>query len=161
MLELIGIVWDDVQAHIETLRQPEYKAVAERISAIFTGAGYMYHVDLEPHSEVQKALAAPVTQIATFYFDDEPPEEYSDTLKAFQEAALKESEGPAALAVGITYEEVEHEDVKGKAAILLYGWNDIKAHEAFRSSSAYREHGMKLAEGVVHEHAHHMALRTV
>ncbi|USW53623.1 hypothetical protein Slin15195_G069420 [Septoria linicola] len=156
------IIWDSMEAHISTLRQPDYKAVAESISSIFTGAGYMYHVDLEPHDEVQRAMDAPVMEIALFNFDHEPPGGCLEIFQAFRKAAGKESGAtPIASAVGITHEEVEFGDIKGNAVVLVVGWESIEAHQAFRDSGTYKKYMPQLMKEVEKVQIHHVALRKV
>lgn len=107
-------------------------------------------------------MAAPVTEIATFYFNDEPPEGYLDQFQDFLQAASKESgTRPIASAVGQTHEEVEYEDVKGNAVVLLVGWESIEAHQAFRDCRTYHEYMPKLRDGMEKLHVHHVALRKV
>lgn len=122
----------------------------------------MHHTDFEPHEQVQKAMTAPVTEIATFYFDDEPPDGYVVQFQNFLKAASRETKArPIASAVGVTHEEVEQDDVKGNAVVLMVGWESIEAHEAFRDSQTYHEYMPKLMQGVEKVHVHHVALRSV
>ncbi|EME42047.1 hypothetical protein DOTSEDRAFT_72969 [Dothistroma septosporum NZE10] len=161
--ELVAMItWDSVEAHIATLKRPDYKAVAESISTIFSGPGYMHHTDFEPYDQLAKAVSCPITEIATFYFDDEPPDGYLKRFRKFCEAAMKE-EGPRPLAAaaGITHEEVEHEDVKGNAVVFVAGWNSIEAHGRFRESEVFRKHMPGLMDGAEKSQTVHISFRKV
>ncbi|UJO22091.1 uncharacterized protein CLAFUR5_09225 [Fulvia fulva] len=161
--ELVAVItWDNIEAHIATLRRPDYKAVAERISTIFSGPGYMHHIDFEPYEQLAKAMTASMTEIATFYFDDEPPDGYLDRFHQFCEAAAKEDGArPLAAAAGITHEEVEYEDIKGNAAVFVAGWESIEAHMAFQGGKVFKEHMPGLMDGVEKVQMHHVSFRKV
>jgi hypothetical protein len=125
----------------------------------------MYHIDFEPHEQVQKAMAAPVTEIATFYFDDEPPDGYVGRCQDFLGAARSsEEEGgarPVACAVGVTHEKIEFEDVRGNAVVLMVGWESLEGHRALRDRRVYEEYMPELGIGGGVQHVHHVALRKV
>jgi hypothetical protein len=75
------------------------------------------------------ALSAPVTELATFYFEGAPPKDHLEGVHKFRQLAEeKKWEGYLGSAAGITYEEVEREGVKGKAAVLAIGWTSVDAH---------------------------------
>jgi hypothetical protein len=77
-------------------------------------------------------------QLATFYFDGSPPSSYIDDVAKFDKE-LQKADGYLGYAVGITHETVEHEGVKGKAAVLAIGWNSVDAHMAFRETQAFKD----------------------
>ena len=72
------------------------------------------------------------------YFDGGPPEDYLDTLASLRPLTEK-LDGMVASAAGITYEELEYEGVKGKAVVLVAGWESVEAHAAFKETAAYKE----------------------
>lgn len=112
-----------------------YKPFLQRFLSITGGPPTLFHADLEPAGDVLKAFNAPVTEFATFYFGSEPPEGYLDGVHKFREAADKQNvDGLHASAVGLTYEEIEREGVKGKGAVLVVGYVELKSsrHRACR-----------------------------
>lgn len=100
----------------------------------------MHHVDLLPDDEYQNALLAPVTETVTVYFEGGPPEGYLDDLQKFAKAAFDLADsGLKAFAAGITYEDLEIDEIKGKAGIVFIGWESIEKHKAFRETEAFKE----------------------
>ncbi|KAK1059663.1 hypothetical protein LTR12_002051 [Friedmanniomyces endolithicus] len=75
-----------------------------------------YHVDFRPFTAFIRATEAPVTEVATFYF-----------------------EGSAPTAAGLSHEELESEGVKGTAAMLLIGWESVDAHMAFQRTQLFKD----------------------
>ena len=53
--------------------------------------------------------------------------------------ALRDADGYLDYAVGITHETLEKEGVKGKAAVLLIGWQSREAHMAFRETQSFKD----------------------
>lgn len=99
-----------------------YKPFLQRFLSITGGPPTMIHADLEPAGEVIKAFNAPVTEFATFYFGAEPPEGYLAGVHKFRESADQARvDGLHASAIGLTYEDIEREGVKGKGAVLVVG----------------------------------------
>lgn len=98
----------------------------KRFGTIIGDAVTLNHVDFRPEGGVSRATSAPVTEVATFYFDSGPPDDAFESCQKFIENCEKET-GQAVLgwAYGITHEEIEREGVKGKGAVLLIGWYDI------------------------------------
>ena len=99
-----------------------YGPFFNKFTSIIGGDLKMMHADFQPEGALNKAFAAPVTEFATFYFDGEPAAGYIDDVMKCASIIENEAEGYLGGAVGITYETVEHEGVKGKAAVLAIGW---------------------------------------
>lgn len=95
--------------------------------------------DFKPDGAVARCFSAPATEIATFYFDGEPPSDYFDNVKKCADEVLKEIDGFLGWAVGTTHEVVEKEGVKGKAAVLLIGWQSVEQHMAFRNTQSFKD----------------------
>ena len=134
------IDWTSLDKHLEWRQRPEHDPTAAISAPVFGNGGFMRHVDFEPYCESVKAFTEPVTQVATFFYDGSPPEGILDGVHKFFEV-LKEKKVPGALscAAGITYEEVEFEDGKGRAVVLVIGWRSIEDHLAFKETKLYEE----------------------
>lgn len=134
-----------------------YQPFLQRFLSITDGAPSMVHADLEPSGDALKALSAPVTEVATFYFDGEPSQSYASGLTKFREVIEKGNiEGFLGGAAGVTYEEVEREGSKGKAAILVVGWNSIESHMKFRETETFKENVGLLRDGIKGAEMHHV-----
>lgn len=104
----------------------------------------MLHVDFEPSDTFTKATAsAPVTEVATFYFDPSATTTTATTPEAnvlkFRDvvnAAGKEIDGFWGAAAGVSYESdvksLSTEGVSGTAVVLVLGWESVEKHMAFR-----------------------------
>ena len=102
-----------------------------------------------------KALHAPVTEFAILYFDGGPPNDYLDTLASLR--PLTETlNGMVASAAGITYEELDYEGVKGKAVVLVAGWESVDAHAAFKETAAYKENAGVLRSSAKKSEVYHV-----
>jgi len=158
MLELTELQdWDTRQSHADFEASSEYPPFMKAFGKIIAGGAQLIHVDFQPASALTKALSAPVTEIATFYHNGAPSDSYvEDALKI--EPVLAKADGYLGAALGVTYEEVEREGVKGKAAVLVVGWQSKEAHMAFRETESFRENiGMLRGEAKGIE-MHHVAL---
>lgn len=100
----------------------------------------MLHVDFEPSDTFTKATAsAPVTEVATFYFDPSSsatPEANVLKFRDIVNAAGKEIDGFWGAAAGVSYESdvksLSTEGVSGTAVVLVLGWESVEKHMAFR-----------------------------
>lgn len=104
----------------------------------------MLHVDFEPSDTFTKAtISAPVTEVATFYFDPSSSSATATTPEAnvlkFRDvvnAAGKEIDGFWGAAAGVSHEtdvkSLSTEGVSGTAVVLVLGWESVEKHMAFR-----------------------------
>jgi len=131
---------------------PEHEGVAALSMSIFTDehfkGGRMFHVDFAPYDDLAKACAAPVTEVATFYFDGAPPEGCVDNILKFREElshvveelwGSQAKERAFAVAGGVSHEVLQYEGVEGLAVVLLIGWNSIEEHIKTRESVQFNE----------------------
>ncbi|KAL1747082.1 hypothetical protein HDZ31DRAFT_80776 [Schizophyllum fasciatum] len=155
--KLVGFLdWDKVEDHLAWKEHPEYAGVGELISPIFPGGGRVFHVDFTPHEEFIKAIKAPVTEVSTYYFEDGPPADYLDKLFSLR-PVVEKVDGIIASAAGITYEELEYEGVKGKAVVLVAGWQSAETHAAFKETAAYKENAALLQRSAKKQEVYHVA----
>lgn len=144
------------------MAQDSYKPFLERFMGIAAGRPDIIHADMVPEGAVAKAFAAPVTEIATFYFGGEAPSDYLDKVLEFGKALEKEQpEGYLASGVGITHEEIEKDGHKGKGAVLTIGWTSVDAHMKFRETETFKTGAPVLRNGVKTANVVHVAMMKV
>jgi len=134
------LVGDSLSAHESWKTNPEDR-LNTLSKKLLSESNEIYHVDFQPHSEFIAALQAPSTEFARFFFAGEPPSDYmSIYLKEIGPKQKAKSPGLLSIAAGITHEEVEYKGVKGKAAVLVLGWESLEAHTVdFVGSEVYKE----------------------
>ena len=103
----------------------------------------MYHAQFSPFPP-SAPLEAPITAIATFY--GFPSDEETEANRAFREeyegweCLVKEAPGHVATAAGFTLEDVDglagEKVEKGKAFMVVVGWDSVDSHTAFRRMEA-------------------------
>jgi heme-degrading monooxygenase HmoA len=133
--------WNERKEHEDFIASSAYGPFLEKFLSITEGGpSIMRHVDFKPDGALATVFSAPVTEFATFYFDDEPPADYVETVANKMGDVLREgAEGYLGHAVGVTHEVVEHEGVKGKAAVLAVGWQSKDAHMAYRETQSFKD----------------------
>nr|OQO18800.1 hypothetical protein B0A51_14707 [Rachicladosporium sp. CCFEE 5018] len=133
------IIWESIDAHKNFQGSESYGPFQKKFGQILASKPTIVHVDFEPYSSVATALGAPCTEVASFYFNGTPPKSYvSDALKI--EPVLKEhAAGYIGGALGVSYEELERDGVKGQVGVLVLGWESKAKHMEFRETSAFRE----------------------
>ncbi|KIW78342.1 hypothetical protein Z517_08177 [Fonsecaea pedrosoi CBS 271.37] len=161
LLEVFN-TWDSL-SHIEASEQEPDNSAAAAINEIITAEPFYpsaQRINFEPAEGLLKALGAPVTEIATFYFEGTPSDEYLAGVCVFQSAVKAEVDsGPLASAAGMTHAEVERDGVKGKAVKLVIGWESVERHNEFRKTKAYKENIALLAKGPNKIEMHHVAFQ--
>jgi heme-degrading monooxygenase HmoA len=105
--------------------------------SIIGGKPQIFHVDFKPSANLAKAFSAPVTEIATFYHSGDPTDSYLDEAVSAAEG-MDKVEGFLGAAMGISYEELEKDGHKGKASVLVVGWQSKEAHMAFRETDGFK-----------------------
>ncbi|OQO01726.1 hypothetical protein B0A48_12763 [Cryoendolithus antarcticus] len=132
-------VWESIDAHKKFQGSESYGPFQKKFGQILASKPTIVHVDFEPYSSVATALGAPCTEVASFYFNGTPPKSYvSDALKI--EPVLKQhAAGYIGGALGVSYEELERDGVKGQVGVLVLGWESKAKHMEFRETSAFRE----------------------
>ena len=139
-----------------------YQPFLQRFLTIADGSPSIAHADLEPAGAVSKALAAPVTEVATFYFDSAPPGDALDNAHKFVKMVEDgHTEGYLGAAVGVTHEEIEREGVKGKGLVIAIGWASVDAHMKFRETETFKENIDLLRTGAKEIEMHHVAFMKV
>jgi len=122
--------WETKKHHDDFTVSDTYGPFLKRFHSIIDGKPLMFcHVDFKPEGSLNKTFSAPVTEIATFYFEGGPPEDYLQGVEKLGKILDSEKpEGYLNYSAGITYEEIEREGVKGKAAVATIGWQSVEHH---------------------------------
>lgn len=129
-------------SHEESMQ--EYQCFREKLGVTHTGNPDLIHVDFQPESGVAEALSAPVTEVATFYYDKAPPASSYDGAKTLLEALIKDGVNIKGWAFGTTHEVITRDGVRGKGNVLLVGWDTMEAHAESHSTQALKDHIHKL-----------------
>lgn len=137
------------------MKDASYQPFVKRLSTIFNGAPDVIHVDLKPDGGLPAALSAPVTEVATFYFDGGPPENAHEGVEKAMNALKAEGHNLQGWAYGTTYEEIERDGHKGKGAVLTIGWDSVEAHMEARKGQAFKDNIDSLRNGAKAIEMHH------
>ncbi|EME77976.1 uncharacterized protein MYCFIDRAFT_70693 [Pseudocercospora fijiensis CIRAD86] len=150
--------WDKMDSHKAFIATEVYQPFLQRFLTMTAGAPRMIHADMQPESEFSRAVAAPVTEVATFYFDGEAPADYLEGVEKFRQVIEKDgADGYLGACVGSTYEDDnEREGVKGQAAVVLIGWESVDKHMAFRETSSFKDNIKWLRNGAQKIEMHHV-----
>ena len=117
-----------------------YTPFRNNIKPVLGGDIDVSHQDLKPDGGLHAAMSAPVTEVATFYFEGGPPDDAFESCKKFIDVCEKEGNAKiTGWAYGITQEEIEKEGVKGYGAILTIGWDKVESHMEFRTTQVFKD----------------------
>lgn len=134
----------------------EYKGFRNRFDTIFEGSPDIVHVDMQPEGGLAAALSAPVTEVATFYFNDGPPSNAHEGVEKALNALKAEGHILQGWAYGPTHETIEKDGVKGKGAVLAIGWESVDAHMEARKGQAFKDNIDALRNGAKAIEMHHV-----
>ena len=154
------IDWDSKNKHEAFIKSDEYEPFLNKFRNIMADAPNLVHVDFEDQACRKAALSAPVTEVATFYFDDGPPEfsKASEGVKKALDNCQNETKFKIrGYGYGYTHEELEKEGVKGKgkAAVLLIGWESLDDHMDLRKTESFKNNIGSLRNGASKIEMHH------
>ena len=121
-----------------------YQPFREKIGSIYTGVPDVVHVDFRPEGGLSAALSAPVTQVATFYYDEAPLETAFEGAKTLIEALKEEGQKILGWAYGTTHEVIERDGVRGKGNVFVVGWETVEAHSDSHNTQALKDNIHKL-----------------
>ena len=111
----------------------------QKLGTIHTGVADVVHVDFEPEEGVSEALSAPVTEVATFYYDKAPPETAFEGAKTLIEGLKKDGVKVLGWAFGTTHEVIEKDGARGKGNVLVVGWETVEAHYDSHNTQALKD----------------------
>ncbi|KAK4549275.1 hypothetical protein LTR36_007734 [Oleoguttula mirabilis] len=138
---VLMVNWDSKKHHEDFTATDAYGPFFKNVMSIVDGAPLMFvHADFKPEGSLSKTFSAPVTEMAVFYFEGGPPSDYLEGVEKLNKVLEEHTpEGLLSSSAGITYEDVEKDGIKGKAAIVTIGWQSIESHMAFRSSQVFKD----------------------
>lgn len=117
----------------------EYECFRAKLGVSHTGKPDLLHVDFQPESGVAEALSAPVTEVATFYYSEAPPESSFEGAKTLLEALQKDGVKIMGWAFGTTHETIQRDGVRGRGNVLLVGWETMEAHAESHNTQALKD----------------------
>lgn len=154
----IFIDWDNRQKHVDFMQSSTYQTFLTDFTQLCDGEGSMHHVDFQPAGALKKTFSAPVTEVATFYFDGAPPSGYIDEVIKLGKVLEEKADGFLGIAIGITHEEIEREGVRGKASVASIGWESVEKHMAFRTTPEFKDNIHLLRSNAKKIEMHHVAI---
>ncbi|CAK4016243.1 Hypothetical predicted protein [Lecanosticta acicola] len=96
-------------------------------------------VDKVSGHDAGEALSAPVTELVTVSFIQDPPApRYREDLGAFCRV-LGSAAGCVGRAYGLTRETIATNGGEGYAALLMIGWTSVEAHLRFKATPVWTE----------------------
>ncbi|OQV09897.1 hypothetical protein CLAIMM_13974 [Cladophialophora immunda] len=143
--------WDELEDHQKFMDSDAYKPFLERFGSILGAGAKAYHVRFLP--EITTATVdpfstkpAPATEIVTMWL----PRSYSeadqarlvDNVEAFLAVLAREAKGYKSWVGGWVEEEgidIPGREEKGKAYVLVVGWESVEAHKEFCETRAFQE----------------------
>ncbi|EMD00122.1 hypothetical protein BAUCODRAFT_30585 [Baudoinia panamericana UAMH 10762] len=141
-----AITWDSLKHHKDFMASDTYGPFLDRFKSIVDDSTHkpeMWHVDFQPAGGLSRVLSAPVTENVVLYFEGEPPAGYQEGVSEFWKA-LEEETNLRGWCGGVTHETLEHEGVKGKAAMFLAGWDSVEDHMKAREADGFKNNVEKL-----------------
>jgi hypothetical protein len=164
------ILPDKVLKHYITQLFTSRTADTPDLSNLFSRAPIMYHAALIPihPSHVLSKVHSPVTEIVTFYFAADFPaashDKISSDTKKFR-AALEAPGGCNSSAGGWVLEQVDlpNGQGKGKAFVMVIGWDSVDAHTEFLEDPIVQKHVPLIIDlpGVIGRDMCHVSLTEV
>ncbi|KAG4426563.1 hypothetical protein IFR04_000445 [Cadophora malorum] len=140
------IDWDSKESHIKFAQSPAYEPFKENLSALMT-AVHFHHVAFSPFPP-KIVTRAPVIEFATFL--DTKPHFLSNVEKFMKGIGTPDECYGSAWGDSVETDVGKHSDgsVKGKATVLLIGWESKEAHMRFRESDVFEKNIGLLREGM-------------
>lgn len=132
--------WDSKKHHEDFIAADHYKPFVTKFKSILSEDPQFHHVDFRPEGGLKASMGAPVTEVATFYFEGGPPDDAYESCAKFMD--IGKNEGGLQISgwsYGITHEEIERDGVKGKGAVLTIGWDSVQAHMDFRQTQVFKD----------------------
>jgi len=136
--KLIATDWTSLDEHSDFINSPIYKPFVEKLKGIAEDI-YFYHMKSKPFPP-SILTKAPCVEVATLY---NAHEGLGDNVEKFK-SAMDEGmpEGYYGSAFGEVVEDVvrpKEGAVKGRALVLLLGWESKEAHIKFRDTELFKK----------------------
>ncbi|KAH7364654.1 hypothetical protein BKA65DRAFT_447702 [Rhexocercosporidium sp. MPI-PUGE-AT-0058] len=140
------IDWDSHGSHIKFTKAPAYSGFKDCVISIMESVHY-HHVAFTPFPP-KILTSAPVIEFVTF-LDTKP--HFMDNVSKFMKAiGMPEKCYGGAWGESVEADVGKHVDgsVKGKAVVLVIGWESKEAHMAFRETEVFEKSIGLLREGM-------------
>ncbi|GAB7351373.1 hypothetical protein MBLNU459_g2055t1 [Dothideomycetes sp. NU459] len=152
--------WDTIDSHMAFMKKPQYGPMLQDLGTILAGAPAPYHFEFTSPKGLKAATSAPVTEVATFYLESKSSS-FESNIAKFEKAIGDGSvEGFLGTSSGWGAEDVEHDKLgagnKGKALVLVVGWQSKDAHMAYRETEHFKNNVALLRDGPKHIEMHHV-----
>lgn len=128
------------------MNQSYYPPFVKHLKSIVDGDLAVQHASLSPHPPaVALTSITKVTEVVEHYFPADISESdrssFETNLKEFTKILENKAEGCTGFAGGWVIEELEHEEVEGKAKVWhsCIGWQSFDAHMAFRETRDFKD----------------------
>jgi len=143
---VISVDWDSKESHIKFAQSPAYEPFKENLSVLMT-AVHFHHVAFSPFPP-KIVTRAPVIEFATFL--DTKPHFLSNIEKFMKGIGTPDECYGSAWGDSVETDVGKHSDgsVKGKATVLLIGWESKEAHMRFRETDVFEKNIGLLREGM-------------
>ncbi|KAI9053686.1 hypothetical protein LZ554_002639 [Drepanopeziza brunnea f. sp. 'monogermtubi'] len=156
---MLFIDWDSRDAHLKFVATPGYTPFKNRLGTIMEGV-HLHHVAFSPFPPSILGRA-PVIEFATFFGTSDV---FLSHVEKFMGAAGK-PEGYHGSVYGPSVEDDvgKHADGgdKGKAVVLLIGWDSVEAHTKFRETEGFQKNIGLLEDGAKGAEVVHVAFTAV
>lgn len=138
--EVLWVDWDSKKHHDDFAASDAYGPFLQTFLSICDGEPLMFcHADFKPDASLSKVLSAPVTEFVVVYFEGGPKDDYLQNVSKFAQAVDQaQPEGYLGCSYGATYEELQKEDVKGKAVVISVGWQSVDHHMQYRETDSFK-----------------------
>lgn len=133
-----------------------YPPFLEKFKTVMAGPPSFMHIDFE--GNLAAAFKAPVTEVATFYYNEQPAN-WAKGVHDFIDLCVENAPPNLKLhgyATGTTYEnDMERDGLKGRAGVLVIGWESVEQHMEFRKMKVFQENAQMMRQQAGAIEAHH------
>ncbi|KAL9610992.1 MAG: hypothetical protein Q9167_004337 [Letrouitia subvulpina] len=136
--------WDSIDAHTKFTTQTYYETMVKNITSILDSPVNITHTKFSPHPPSPAANSS-VTEVVALYFpstiSDSEKSSFEESIQKFKKICEDHANGYKGFASGWVVEELEHEEMEGKAKVYqcLLGWESVEAHLAFRETQEFQD----------------------
>ncbi|CAL3968821.1 unnamed protein product [Diplocarpon coronariae] len=157
-LVMLFVGWDSHESHLKFIASPGYAAFKSSLAANVMDGVHFHHVTFQPL--LTKIIdKAPVVEFATFF--DTTDDLQVNVPKFFEAAGTPEGYHGCAWGPSIQTDVGTHADgsLKGKAVVLLIGWDSKEAHLKFMETETFSKNIGLLREGMKGAEVFHVVFK--
>lgn len=139
--------WKGIEDYASFPTDPKFSSFVGSVSSIYGEPREVYHVALNRSAfGVEGPATANVVEYAQSYFPasritPEFEKQIEEDFLRFDKIVKKDAKGDLGLAFGWTLEELDHDDIEGKARgfVILRGWESMEHFEQLVKGEAFKE----------------------